>query len=418
MMTSKPKLVKVSGLPPLTFKARETAPLTDYTISGNTGEQIVYLNNFHAGTMSAYNLSGENITSTYWFPLEAGRSYTLGMDSGSYESGYRFLLRSFQTPYHSFTDSSTAKYCQPEDPAFKNADYTFTATNSGYGIFIVTGNDVTPEVGNGLGCFVKTAGAVGDLTKNVFNLTWAQTTINGVTITIHSDSTLRLIGTATGSGNTSNKTGFYMLLKSSSAETSAATIYQGKWRLNCEYTGTGGAAVGIGTVGVEVDCYIDNVLTKFRYSDGVYSKVVNNVTTILDEAIIDIQPNSGKTYTAFIWFEQGEIDGRLKIGLTPVLDETDADPYAWYKIPVTINGTTVNIYDRTPLSKTGDAADYIDYAEQKRYNADGTESTLPYGIPELTVSGGTNTLSVGTSVQPSEVSITGRIKPVVTTGGE
>ena len=50
-------------------------------------------------------------------------------------------------------------------------------------------------------------------------------------------------------------------------------------------------------------------------------------------------------------------------------------PYG-YKIPVTVtNGTvtqTEDIYLDTPLSVSGNSADYIDYKTQKRYNADNT----------------------------------------------
>lgn len=52
------------------------------------------------------------------------------------------------------------------------------------------------------------------------------------------------------------------------------------------------------------------------------------------------------------------------------------------------------------------AADYIDYAQGKRYNMDGSQSAVT--LPELSAYAGENTLSVGTTVQPSTVSITGR----------
>lgn len=51
-------------------------------------------------------------------------------------------------------------------------------------------------------------------------------------------------------------------------------------------------------------------------------------------------------------------------------------------------------------------ADYIDYGAGKRYDTDGTETAVT--LPELSVYSGENTLSVGTSVQPSKVSITAR----------
>ena len=86
------------------------------------------------------------------------------------------------------------------------------------------------------------------------------------------------------------------------------------------------------------------------------------------------------------------------------------EPYGC-KIPVTLTAgstETTDIYLDAPLAKSGDIADYIDYATQKRRNSDGTESSVK--LPEIAVAVGTNTLTVGTEVQPSRVELTGRIK--------
>ena len=97
----------------------------------------------------------------------------------------------------------------------------------------------------------------------------------------------------------------------------------------------------------------------------------------------------------------------LNEGSTPLPYE----PYG-YKVPVTVsNGTdpqTTTIYLDTPLAKSGNNADYIDYATQKRHNLDGTESNVT--LPAISTLAGTNTLTVGTEVQPSSVEIKGRIK--------
>ena len=85
--------------------------------------------------------------------------------------------------------------------------------------------------------------------------------------------------------------------------------------------------------------------------------------------------------------------------------------YGKYKIPVTLtadSAETTDIYLDTPLAKSGNSADYIDYATQKRHNSDGTESNVT--LPAISTLAGTNTLTVGTEVQPSGVEITGRIK--------
>ena len=78
-------------------------------------------------------------------------------------------------------------------------------------------------------------------------------------------------------------------------------------------------------------------------------------------------------------------------------------PYEPYYEPV-----TTNLYLPEPIKMVGDEAEYIDYAEQKmhRIGADDIDVTLP-ALPVLP---GTNTLTVGTEVQPSSVEIKGRIK--------
>ena len=87
------------------------------------------------------------------------------------------------------------------------------------------------------------------------------------------------------------------------------------------------------------------------------------------------------------------------------------EPYG-YRVPVTVtNGTdtqTTNIYLPEPLTKSGDNADYTDFVTQKQYYIDGTSANVT--LPALPTLPGTNTLSVGTTVQLSAVEVTGRIK--------
>lgn len=89
------------------------------------------------------------------------------------------------------------------------------------------------------------------------------------------------------------------------------------------------------------------------------------------------------------------------------------EPYG-YRVPVTVtdgtNTQTTNIYLPEQIKMIDDEAEYIDYAEQKQYFADGTSADVE--LPALPTIAGTNTLSVGTEVQPSKVIINGKIKEV------
>ena len=82
------------------------------------------------------------------------------------------------------------------------------------------------------------------------------------------------------------------------------------------------------------------------------------------------------------------------------------EPYG-YKVPVTVsNGTdtlTIPIYLPEQIKKVGDEAEYISYSDQKmhRIGADDIDVTLP-ALPTLP---GTNTFSVNTSIQPSNMYI-------------
>ena len=69
---------------------------------------------------------------------------------------------------------------------------------------------------------------------------------------------------------------------------------------------------------------------------------------------------------------------------------------------------TVPIYLPEQIKKVGDEAEYIDYAEQQFHRI--SDSDLDVTLPALPVLPGTNVLSVGTAVQPSNIEIKGKIK--------
>lgn len=74
-----------------------------------------------------------------------------------------------------------------------------------------------------------------------------------------------------------------------------------------------------------------------------------------------------------------------------------------YIIPVVMNGTAVNISLDSPLAN----GDYIDFLEQKRFNAD--NSTKIILLPVLLVANGINVLDIDTENQPSKIYIKGNI---------
>lgn len=97
------------------------------------------------------------------------------------------------------------------------------------------------------------------------------------------------------------------------------------------------------------------------------------------------------------------------------------EPYG-YKIQITCGGQTQTVYLSEPIRKALDgsgAADTLIYPENvltRRVDSDGntlaTPTTETIELPTITPQRGSNTLTVDTDLQPSQVSITGHIKHV------
>lgn len=89
-------------------------------------------------------------------------------------------------------------------------------------------------------------------------------------------------------------------------------------------------------------------------------------------------------------------------------------PYG-YKIPVTTTNGTDTVTTPVYIGDTQLMADeYVSFSEQKIYrkvNGVLTPTDPPVPFPELPTFTGTNTLTIDTTVKPSEVDLTGRIKP-------
>ena len=94
------------------------------------------------------------------------------------------------------------------------------------------------------------------------------------------------------------------------------------------------------------------------------------------------------------------------------------EPYG-YKLPIILAGQTQTIYLSEPLRKALDGSDAVDVLRSdgtltrevdSEGNALQTPTTETVTVPTLTPTKGSNTLTVGTTLQPSSVSITGGIK--------
>ena len=90
-----------------------------------------------------------------------------------------------------------------------------------------------------------------------------------------------------------------------------------------------------------------------------------------------------------------------------IADSRSAD-FCKYQVPVTVGGSTHNIVLDEPLIIRNGVADYLDFKSLSRVDGDGNVSSLE--LPELGFTAGSNTLSVGTVVQPTKVSVTGAVR--------
>lgn len=96
------------------------------------------------------------------------------------------------------------------------------------------------------------------------------------------------------------------------------------------------------------------------------------------------------------------------------------EPYG-YKIQISCDGTTQTIYLSEPLRKALDGSDAVDVMRSdgtitREVDSNGdallTPTTETYTAPTIATTAGTNTLTIGTTLAPSETTITGHIKDV------
>lgn len=124
------------------------------------------------------------------------------------------------------------------------------------------------------------------------------------------------------------------------------------------------------------------------------------------------------SYDVRFCFRKNDNSTLIPSDIMNIMLNSDSEPLPYepygYKVPVTVtNGTDTeitNLYLPEQIKMVGNETEYIDYGEQKQYFADGT--SVDVTLPALPILSGTNTLSVGTEVQPSSVEIKGRIKAI------
>ena len=148
--------------------------------------------------------------------------------------------------------------------------------------------------------------------------------------------------------------------------------------------------------GVFVSTEVDRPMNANHQITLTMPNNANQIQIVFKNSATDTTDNSTLiTPDDFEW-------GMLNSGSTALPYE----PYG-YRVPVTVsNGTdaqTIPIYLSEQIRKVGDEAEYIDFGEQKQYFADGT--SIDITLPALPTLSGTNTLTVGTEVQPSNVYI-------------
>lgn len=225
--------------------------------------------------------------------------------------------------------------------------------------------------------------SVGDRTGNLFDLnTWANTirSISGDGLISISGSTVSITSVNDTDCYTepyaNNQTGVYKI------PVKPNTIYTVNWY---------GSNYRI--------MIFENGSSKYMYnffSDKSQSFTTHSDTTFLTLRF-GVMPSNPVGTTATI------SEFIISEGSTPLPYE----PYG-YRVPVTVNDIITNLYLPEQIKKVGDEAEYIDYAEQKQHFADGT--SVDVTLPALPTIAGTNTLSVGTQVQPSKVMTKGKLK--------
>ena len=300
------------------------------------------------------------------------KEYCMGLTAPELRGQAVAMLEAGYEPnfVYSYFSSKTVKTISGTPPL------TFKATGKPLKNYQIFGNTVD-------------GASVGDLAVNYFDYNSWKNSITGVSaqgsITFNSDGTFTITANANGDVYTSPYDGVNAFKVLVEADT--------------EYTFCFSSDSSIAGY-----CYaFENGQT-----DSAHRHIAHNATT----KKITFTTNSDTTYLT-IRFGVANPNTSITYGDIMII-EGDTVPETFlpygnnYVIPVSLTdgeGEAVipDIILDSPLAKVGDTADYIDYKTQTRHNADGTSADVT--LPEITTLNGTNTLTVGTAVQPSKITI-------------
>ena len=352
---------ELSGLPPLTFKAKKAGTLKNYRIYGNTvnGESVGdrtanliqgSIKNANIGNNGKINTSNEFIL--VYAPVVTGESYTISNNNGT--NVYAF--------YNAVPSAETATSYDSNRQVFSTSTITFVSPTTGYiavrlantarDIMINPGSTAVPYEPVGYRVPVTVEGknlAPWDkqLMVNANGQIYSDLNAYGSIIDTHNIDYIYLFGV-------NNK------LNSSLYRIGMSNIVPKSGDIVTRSTSTGGL--------VNVSDYNYCLVTCQLYG----------TSTTRQDLLNEFMITAGDTVP------------------------TKFEPY---HAPV-----TTPIYLPEPIKMVGDEAEYVDYKEQKQHFADGT--SVDVTLPALPTLSGTNTLSVGTEVQPSGIEIKGRIQEV------
>lgn len=344
-------------------------PISNYRIYGNTvdGESV--------GDRTANLFNGE-LQNGYWNTLE-----TLAQTSSAAFRSFKIFLPAGTYTITFVTNVNIVRLIADgaitQNIGNNLTEYTFTTqTNDDVGFsFRITGTSQVPWDNSDIMLNISSVAIpyepygyrvpVTIEGKNLLQNTVKSQTKNGVTFTVNNDGSVTCNGTA--SNNTFLKIGDISL-------TSQSYILTG-----CPSDG--------GNDSYALRCYKNGNIKGADVGNGF------NINESID-GYIEIRIASGYTCDNLTFY--------------PMICKADIkdDTYEPYHEPI-----TTNLYLPEQIKMVGNEVEYMDFKEQKQYFVDGT--TADVTLPALPIIAGTNILSIGTEVQPSNVYLKGKIKEII-----